>query len=84
MTCREFAELLSDYLSGDLSESVRAEFSSHLSDCPDCVAYLQTFATTIRLGKDACADFDDKLPAAVPEELVRAVLAAQSRRTYGP
>ena len=38
MTCREFAEFLSDYLSGELSPETRAQFEGHLTVCPNCVA----------------------------------------------
>ena len=78
MTCRECAEFLSDYLDGDLDAGVRQVFEQHLSLCPNCVTYLEQFRVTIQAGQDAFGDppADD---AAVPEELIRAILA--SRRT---
>ena len=36
MNCREIAELMPLYLSGDLDEARAAEFTGHLSACPDC------------------------------------------------
>jgi hypothetical protein len=79
MTCHESAEFLMDYLDGSLSEPERRSFEEHLGECPDCVAYLQTYQETIRLGKEACTSGDDSIPPNVPEDLVRAILAARRR-----
>jgi predicted anti-sigma-YlaC factor YlaD len=77
LTCQEIAEFLMDYLNGDLAAEVRTRFEDHLAECPDCVGYLQTYEMTIRLGQ-SCRD-----PAArqAPEELIRAILAAQKGTT---
>ena len=79
MTCRELVEFLMDYLDGVLPEPERSCFEEHLGECPDCVAYLASYQEAIRLGKDACEAGDDAIPAEVPEDLVRAVLAARRR-----
>jgi anti-sigma factor RsiW len=68
-----------DYLDGQLPEPDHRRFEDHLKECPDCVAYLATYQETIRLGKEACTARDNTLPADVPEDLVRAVLAANAR-----
>ena len=78
MTCRELVEFLMDYVDGLLSEPERLCFEEHLGECPDCVAYLATYREAIRLGKEACTA-GDAIPAEVPEDLVRAVLAARRR-----
>jgi anti-sigma factor RsiW len=78
MTCRELVDFLMDYLDGQLSESERLCFEEHLGECPDCVAYLTTYKQTIQLGKDACTA-GDAIPSDVPEDLVRAILAARRR-----
>jgi anti-sigma factor RsiW len=80
MTCRELVDFLLQYLDGELPAARRAAFERHLSACRDCRAYLATYADTIRLGKAACADPGGAMPAGVPEELVRAVLAARALR----
>jgi anti-sigma factor RsiW len=77
MTCRELVEFLMDYLDGQLSEPERQCFEEHLAECRDCVAYLATYQEAIRLSKEACMAGDDTLPPDVPEDLVRAVLAAR-------
>ena len=78
MTCRELVEFLMDYLDEQLAEPERLCFEEHLGECPDCVAYLATYREAVRLGKEACAA-GDAIPAEVPEDLVRAVLAARHR-----
>jgi len=80
ITCRDLIRFLIDYTSGELPPTERAEFDRHLAVCPPCVAYLKTYEQTIRLGKAAMADGDDDLPAEMPEELVRAILASRSKR----
>ena len=42
MTCRELAELLIDFVSGDLTPEHRGRFEEHLGACPPCVAFLET------------------------------------------
>ena len=76
LTCRDLAEFVDDYRSGELPPDVRATVDEHLAECPDCVAYLRTYADTIRLARDAA----EPAPADVPERLVRAILAARRRR----
>lgn len=48
-TCQEEVAFLDRYLSADLSERQRALFENHLAVCRDCVAFLQTYKTTIEL-----------------------------------
>lgn len=78
LTCRELAEFLADYLARELGPDERAIFERHLADCPDCAAYLRSYAATVRLAKDAYDD-DDPIPADVPEGLVRAIVEARKR-----
>jgi anti-sigma factor RsiW len=40
LVCREFVELVSDYLEGALSERERARFEAHLAECDGCAGYL--------------------------------------------
>lgn len=41
LTCREFVELVTDYLENALDARTRARFEDHLIDCPDCPVYLR-------------------------------------------
>jgi anti-sigma factor RsiW len=76
MKCRELAEFLMDYVSGDLPQESHTHFEFHLSKCRNCRAYLLQYEITIRAGKIACDEMSDEL-AEIPDELVRAVLAAR-------
>ena len=56
LSCREFVELVTDYLEGALPEEERLRFEDHISRCDGCRAYLeqirQTVAVTGRLTVD--------------------------------
>jgi len=80
VTCREFADFMMDYLSGELSSESRAEFDHHLSVCSNCRRYLASYRETVNLGKRAFADDDANVPAELPDEFVKAILAARSRQ----
>ena len=77
MTCREFIDFLWQYVSEELSPPQRKAFDDHLAACPECVAYLHNYQTTIQLSAAAFPASDDPLPSAVPESLVQAILAAR-------
>jgi anti-sigma factor RsiW len=80
VTCREFADFIGDYLSGELPSGGRSAFEHHLAICPNCQKYLAGYAETVKLGKRAFVSDEAALPADVPEELVQAILDAQNRR----
>ena len=40
MKCRELAEFLIDYVSGELPDETRVHFELHLTRCRNCHAYL--------------------------------------------
>jgi anti-sigma factor RsiW len=40
LVCREFVELVTDYLEGTLPEEERIRFEAHLSECDGCRGYL--------------------------------------------
>jgi anti-sigma factor RsiW len=47
MTCREFVELVTDLIEGQLAEAKRLEAEAHLAECEDCAAYLEQIRLTI-------------------------------------
>ena len=77
MKCRELAEFLFDYVSGDLDAEQRTHFEFHLNKCGNCHEYLVQYQMTIQAGKIACGDASDELPKNIPEDLVKAVLASR-------
>lgn len=77
MTCREFADFIMDYLAGELPADAREPFERHLSRCHNCHEYIAQYKGTIQAGRLAFQNPDDEVPAEVPEDLVKAVLAAR-------
>jgi len=62
MKCRELAELLVDYISGELPPEYLEKIKEHLGECPPCERYIETYRMTIKLTK--------KLPCAhMPQEM---------------
>ncbi len=52
ITCREFVDLVTDYLDDLLDASSRARFEQHVAACPGCARYLdQIRASTRVLGR---------------------------------
>ena len=76
MTCREFADFLDGYLSGELPPKVLAAFEHHLVLCVNCVRYLEQYRQSIELGRRAFDRSSAEVPADVPEDLIRAMLVA--------
>jgi anti-sigma factor RsiW len=60
------------YIDGDLPERERASFDAHMAVCRPCREYLQTYRSSIKLCQ---AERPSYLPA-IPEELVRAIVAS--------
>jgi anti-sigma factor RsiW len=80
LTCREFVEVLMAWLDDELEPARRGAFDAHLDSCVDCERYLDSYRTTVALGKSICGDdLDGPVPEDVPEDLVQAVLAARDR-----
>jgi hypothetical protein len=46
--CRAIADLLGDYLDGTLSPRIRELIDWHIEGCGPCVAFVNTYRTTIR------------------------------------
>jgi anti-sigma factor RsiW len=77
VTCRELADFIADYLSDELPGDERAQFERHLGACSNCVIYLEGYRETVKLGQAAFDNPDAPVPDTVPEELVKAILAAR-------
>jgi anti-sigma factor RsiW len=41
LVCREFVELVTDYLEGALPEAERVRFEAHIEECDGCAGYLE-------------------------------------------
>jgi anti-sigma factor RsiW len=74
ITCRELIEFLGEYAADSLEPARRHEFDRHLSVCPSCVAYLDSYRETTKMAKAAMVDIED-----VPPEVLTAILATITR-----
>lgn len=64
MKCRELAELLVDYVAGELNPDLADHIKEHLCLCPPCVRFVETYEVTIKLTR--------KLPmVAMPTDMLR-------------
>ncbi len=48
-TCREFVELVTEYLEDRLDVGARARFDQHVAACPGCARYLEQIRASNRL-----------------------------------
>jgi anti-sigma factor RsiW len=46
--CERATSLIADYLAGILDPETRSALDSHLRECDDCVAFLNTYKRTVR------------------------------------
>lgn len=78
VTCQEVLTFLWAYLSKELEPTKATEFDQHLKVCPSCVAYLDSYKSTIELSKGAFQDPNcEPGIEEVPEDLVKAVMAVR-------
>jgi anti-sigma factor RsiW len=68
--------LLLDYLEGELAPEIALSLQRHLRDCPDCVAFLKTYKTTVQATRSL--RYED-LPARLKER-VRRFLRERTRQ----
>lgn len=74
LDCREFVELVTAYLEGDLSTAAEQDFIDHLALCDGCERYLDQMRQTTQALTDLPAD-------ALPGDARSALLNAfRSRR----
>lgn len=75
--CREIADFLMAYVDGELPDDQRQVFDAHMTACPCCAKYLASYRTTVALGREALCGDDEHDTGDLPDELIRAVLAAR-------
>jgi anti-sigma factor RsiW len=49
MSCKEFVELVTEYLEGRLPDEDVRRFDEHMEDCFWCARYLEQMRTTIKV-----------------------------------
>lgn len=78
LTCEEFEGFILDYLSDRLTPKQKRVFEVHLRICRECQDYLRAYQRTIELEKAVFRTPSTALPAAIPPDLIAAILAARS------
>ena len=64
--CPEMMNLLVEYLDGELNEDQQDHLEMHLSLCPPCVAFLESYKST---GKVCKLALEQKMPDAMKSSL---------------
>lgn len=77
ITCQQFEDFILAYLEGELPEKQKFVFELHLKLCRECRDYLAAYRRTIEVSKRAFEEPEQPLPDDVPEDLVKAILAAK-------
>ena len=77
MACREFVELITDYLDGELPEHDRVRLEDHLAKCDGCTSYLEQMRATIELTGMLT---EDQIPAEGKQELLGVFRAWKEQR----
>jgi predicted anti-sigma-YlaC factor YlaD len=65
--CRHLLASLSDYVDGDVSESLCAEIEKHLQECENCQVVVNTLRKTVDLYRNV--DETETVPASVMQRL---------------
>ncbi len=79
ITCKQLLDFILDYIEGSLPEQERSDFDRHLAVCPSCVAYLDSYRKTIKLGANSFASSDESAQGFAPDALLEAIRKARSQ-----
>lgn len=79
LTCREVNDFLMDYLDAALNADQKRAFEEHLAACAACVNYMKTYQEAVRLGRAAFSTPDKPAEDELPEDMIRAILAANKK-----
>ncbi len=74
--CRQIAELLADYVDGSLPRSTADLIEWHIDGCAPCVAFLNTYRSTIRSTRTLP---DTPMPAELKKRLLDVLKTARPR-----
>jgi len=59
MNCKEVVKSVHEYLDGELTQEITAQFEKHLQECQPCQKFLQSYRKTIQLLKKT---WDKEMP----------------------
>lgn len=72
--CQEVVDLLSDYIDGECSKNEEALIKAHLSDCSDCIAFVNTFRKSLVMTRALdCSDIPKELQIRLQRVLERKI-----------
>ena len=66
-TCKQIADLVFNYINDTLAPRVKRDFNQHLTICPDCVAFLNTYRKTVAVTRSVRAE---EMPANVRDNIL--------------
>ena len=78
VTCREFVEVLTDYLEGGLAAGERADVERHIVICRGCSNYVEQMRSTIDLLGRIAAEAPAEQPATAVLAIFREWQAGRS------
>jgi anti-sigma factor RsiW len=73
ISCHQLIEFCLDYLDGALPQDEQVGFRRHLSQCPDCVTFFETYRKTPEVSREALSA---QIPSSV-REAVRSFLISR-------
>jgi predicted anti-sigma-YlaC factor YlaD len=79
ITCEEFEGFILDYLDGELSRRQQSVFEWHIRICRECRDYLAAYQRATELGSEVLQAEDESVLQDVPEDLIKAILAAREQ-----
>jgi anti-sigma factor RsiW len=75
-SCQGVVDLLCDLLEGDLPKEEEQELEGHMTDCPPCVAFMNTYRKTT----DVCKSLRvEDIPAELRDRLERFIAEGKHR-----
>jgi anti-sigma factor RsiW len=70
ISCKQMVDYCMDYLSGSLPTEERESFHGHLTYCPECVKFFETYKKTPEVSRDALSlDMPERVRGAVRDFL---------------
>ncbi|MFH0872766.1 MAG: zf-HC2 domain-containing protein [bacterium] len=78
MHCKDLLEAISDYVDGELDESLCADIEEHLKNCEPCRVVIDTTRKTITLFKE---NLPYEIPQPVQDRLQRVLRERWKKRT---
>ena len=71
INCQQLIEFCLDYVEGALPDDEQEHFRRHLSLCPDCVTFFETYRKTPEVSREAMSP--ETLKAQMPESVRESV-----------